>query len=42
MIQGMEKPIGFNVILDPTEFATSLNREDADRRIVEWFRAHMK
>jgi peptide/nickel transport system substrate-binding protein len=29
LIQGMEKPIGFNVILDPTEFATSLNREDA-------------
>ena len=29
MIQGEEKPIGFNVILDPTEFTTSLNRADA-------------
>src|SRR4051794_1567333 len=29
VIQSMEKPIGFNVILEPTEFATSLNREDA-------------
>jgi peptide/nickel transport system substrate-binding protein len=29
VIQSMEKPIGFNVILDPTEFTTSLNREDA-------------
>jgi peptide/nickel transport system substrate-binding protein len=25
----MEKPIGINVVLDPTEFVTSLNREDA-------------
>jgi peptide/nickel transport system substrate-binding protein len=29
LIQGEEKPIGFNVILDPTEFTTSLNRADA-------------
>ena len=29
VIQAMEKPIGFNVILEPTEFATSLNHEDA-------------
>jgi len=29
VIQGMEKPIGFNVIIEPTEFATALNREDA-------------
>ena len=29
VIQSAEKPIGFNVILDPVEFATSLNREDA-------------
>jgi peptide/nickel transport system substrate-binding protein len=29
LIQGEEKPIGFNVVLDPTEFTTSLNREDA-------------
>jgi len=29
VIQGMEKPIGFNVIVEPTEFATALNREDA-------------
>ena len=29
VIQAMEKPIGFNVVLDPTEFVTSLNREDA-------------
>jgi peptide/nickel transport system substrate-binding protein len=31
VIQGQEKPIGFNVILDPTEFTTSLNREDAGK-----------
>jgi peptide/nickel transport system substrate-binding protein len=29
VIQSMEKPIGFNVVLDPTEFVTSLNHEDA-------------
>ena len=29
LIQGEEKPIGFNVILDPTEFTTALNRADA-------------
>jgi peptide/nickel transport system substrate-binding protein len=29
VIQAMEKPIGFNVVLDPTEFVTSLNHEDA-------------
>jgi len=29
LIQGEEKAIGFNVILDPTEFTTSLNRADA-------------
>jgi peptide/nickel transport system substrate-binding protein len=29
VIQAMEKPVGFNVVLDPTEFVTSLNREDA-------------
>jgi peptide/nickel transport system substrate-binding protein len=31
VIQGMEKPIGFNVILDPTEFTTALNRADAGK-----------
>jgi peptide/nickel transport system substrate-binding protein len=29
VIQAMEKPIGFDVELQPTEFTTSLNREDA-------------
>jgi peptide/nickel transport system substrate-binding protein len=29
VIQAMVKPIGFDVELQPTEFATSLNREDA-------------
>jgi peptide/nickel transport system substrate-binding protein len=29
VIQAMEKPIGFDVELQPTEFATSLNRNDA-------------
>jgi peptide/nickel transport system substrate-binding protein len=29
VIQAMEKPVGFNVVLDPTEFVTSLNHEDA-------------
>jgi peptide/nickel transport system substrate-binding protein len=29
VIQSMEKPIGFNVVLDPTEFVTSLAHEDA-------------
>ena len=29
LIQAEEKAIGFNVILDPTEFTTSLNRADA-------------
>jgi peptide/nickel transport system substrate-binding protein len=29
VIQAMEKPIGFNVIIDATEFATALNHEDA-------------
>src|SRR5262249_32895140 len=29
VIQGEEKAVGFNIVLDPTEFATSLNREDA-------------
>jgi peptide/nickel transport system substrate-binding protein len=29
VIQSMEKPIGINVVLDPTEFVTSLNHEDA-------------
>ena len=31
VIQAMEKPIGFNVVLDPTEFVTSLNHEDAGK-----------
>jgi peptide/nickel transport system substrate-binding protein len=31
LIQGFEKPIGFNVILDPTEFTTALNRADAGK-----------
>ena len=31
MIQAQEKPIGFNVVLEPTEFTTSLNREDAGK-----------
>jgi peptide/nickel transport system substrate-binding protein len=31
VIQSMEKPIGFNVILEPTEFTTALNREDAGK-----------
>jgi peptide/nickel transport system substrate-binding protein len=31
LIQGAEKPIGFNVILDPTEFTTSLTRADAGK-----------
>ncbi len=30
-IQSFEKPIGFNVILEPTEFTASLNREDAGK-----------
>ncbi|HWJ32133.1 MAG TPA: ABC transporter substrate-binding protein, partial [Gaiellaceae bacterium] len=29
VIQSMEKQIGINVVLDPTEFVTSLNREDS-------------
>jgi peptide/nickel transport system substrate-binding protein len=29
VIQAMEKPIGFDIELQPTEFTTSLNREDA-------------
>jgi peptide/nickel transport system substrate-binding protein len=29
VIQAMEKPIGFDVELQPTEFTTSLNRQDA-------------
>jgi len=29
VIQSMEKAIGINVVLDPTEFVTSLNHEDA-------------
>lgn len=29
VIQSMEKAIGINVVLDPTEFVTSLNREDS-------------
>src|SRR3954451_6610826 len=29
VIQSMEKPIGINVVLDPTEVVTSLNHEDA-------------
>jgi peptide/nickel transport system substrate-binding protein len=29
VIQAMEKAIGINVVLDPTEFTTSLNHEDA-------------
>jgi len=29
LIQNMESPIGFHIILDPTEFTTSLNRADA-------------
>ena len=29
VIQGMVKPIGFDVELQPTEFTTALNREDA-------------
>lgn len=31
VIQAMEKPIGINVVLDPTEFVTSLNREDSGK-----------
>ena len=31
VIQSSERPIGFNVILDPVEFTTSLNREDAGK-----------
>ena len=31
LIQGAEKPIGFNVILEPTEFTTALNRADAGK-----------
>jgi peptide/nickel transport system substrate-binding protein len=31
VIQGAEKAIGFNVILDPTEFTTALNRADAGK-----------
>jgi peptide/nickel transport system substrate-binding protein len=31
LIQGAEKAIGFNVILEPTEFTTSLNRADAGK-----------
>jgi peptide/nickel transport system substrate-binding protein len=31
LIAGMEKPIGFNVILEPTEFATGLSRAAAGR-----------
>src|SRR5262249_27977686 len=29
LIQNMEKQVGINVVLDPTEFTTALNREDA-------------
>jgi peptide/nickel transport system substrate-binding protein len=31
LIQGAEKAIGFNVILEPTEFTTALNRNDAGK-----------
>ena len=31
VIQGFVKPIGFNVILEPTEFTTALNRADAGK-----------
>ena len=31
VIQSQEKAVGFNIVLDPTEFATSLNREDAGK-----------
>jgi peptide/nickel transport system substrate-binding protein len=31
VLQSLEQPIGFNLILDPTEFTTSLNREDAGK-----------
>ncbi len=31
VIQAAEKPIGFNVILEPTEFTTALNRADAGK-----------
>jgi peptide/nickel transport system substrate-binding protein len=31
LVQGMEKKVGFNVILDPTEFTTALNRADAGK-----------
>jgi peptide/nickel transport system substrate-binding protein len=31
IIQGAEKAVGFNVILDPTEFTTALNRADAGK-----------
>jgi peptide/nickel transport system substrate-binding protein len=31
IIQGAEKAIGFNVILEPTEFTTALNRNDAGK-----------
>jgi peptide/nickel transport system substrate-binding protein len=31
VIQSMEKEVGFNVVLEPTEFVTSLNRADAGK-----------
>jgi len=31
VIQAAEKPIGFNIILEPTEFTTALNRADAGK-----------
>ena len=31
IIQAQEKPIGFNVILEPTEFTAALNREDSGK-----------
>ncbi len=31
LIQGAEKAIGFNVVLEPTEFTTALNRADAGK-----------
>ena len=31
VIQAMEKAVGINVVLEPTEFVTSLNRADAGK-----------
>jgi peptide/nickel transport system substrate-binding protein len=31
VLQSMEKPIGFNLVLEPTEFTAALNRQDAGK-----------